>query len=57
MQSSQPETDANSNNKEITRQGLGNAVATNNLIRASPSSEQLVSPTVNSQMLQQMTRY
>uniref|UniRef100_A0A2P2KQG5 Transcription initiation factor TFIID subunit 12b-like isoform X2 n=1 Tax=Rhizophora mucronata TaxID=61149 RepID=A0A2P2KQG5_RHIMU len=51
-------TEPNSTNpKELTKQGLGNPVITNHLIRPSPSSEQLVSQSTNSQMLQQLTRF
>ncbi|XWS16172.1 hypothetical protein CRYUN_Cryun34aG0062400 [Craigia yunnanensis] len=51
-----PETIAN-NPKDMIRQGLGNAVGANHLMRPSPSSEQLVSQAAGSQMLQQITRY
>ncbi|KAJ9190387.1 hypothetical protein P3X46_001598 [Hevea brasiliensis] len=55
-ESSHSETN-NNNPKEMMRQGLGNPVVTNNLIRPSPSSEQLVSQSNSSQMLQQITRF
>lgn len=58
MESSHSETNNNNNNpKEMIRQGLGNQVVTNHLIRPSPGSEQLVSQSTNSQVLQQMTRF
>ncbi|KAK8524758.1 hypothetical protein V6N12_029613 [Hibiscus sabdariffa] len=51
MESSQPEANAN-NPKEMIRQGLGNAVvASNHLLRPSPSSENLVSQAASSQIL------
>ncbi|OMO66112.1 Transcription initiation factor TFIID [Corchorus olitorius] len=56
MDSSQPEANAN-HPKEIIRQGIGNPVSANHLMRPSPSSEQLVSQAAGSQMLQQITRY
>ncbi|MBA0730174.1 hypothetical protein Golax_022466, partial [Gossypium laxum] len=54
MESSHPEINAN-NPKEMIRQGLGNPVGANSLMRPSPSSEQLVSQAAGSQMLQQIT--
>ena len=56
MESSQSEGN-NINPKEMLRQGLGNPVVTNNLIRPSPSSEQLVSQSAGSPMVQQITRF
>ncbi|KAF3452051.1 hypothetical protein FNV43_RR08147 [Rhamnella rubrinervis] len=56
MESSHSETNTN-NPKEMIRQGLGNPVGANHMIRPSLSSEQLVSQSTSSQMLQQMTRF
>ncbi|KAG6792245.1 hypothetical protein POTOM_001389 [Populus tomentosa] len=56
MESSQSEGN-NINPKEMLRQGLGNPVVTNNLIRPSPSSEQMVSQSTGSPMVQQITRF
>ncbi|OAY36425.1 transcription initiation factor TFIID subunit 12b isoform X2 [Manihot esculenta] len=55
-ESSRSETNNNNNPKEIIRQGLGNPIVTNHLIRP-PSSEQLVSQSTSSQILQQITRF
>ncbi|KAG6575448.1 Transcription initiation factor TFIID subunit 12b, partial [Cucurbita argyrosperma subsp. sororia] len=43
--------------KEMVRQGVGMTIGTNTLTRPSPSSEQLLSQTAGSQLLQQMTRF
>ncbi|KAH8521142.1 hypothetical protein H0E87_002267 [Populus deltoides] len=56
MESSQSEGN-NINPKEMLRQGLGNPVVTNHLIRPSPSSEQMVSQSTGSPMVQQITRF
>ncbi|CAK7356533.1 unnamed protein product [Dovyalis caffra] len=56
MESSQS-VENNINPKEMIRQGLGNPVVTNHLIRSSPSSEQLVSQSTGSPMVQQITRF
>ncbi|KAI4329095.1 hypothetical protein L6164_021396 [Bauhinia variegata] len=56
MESSQSEHGAN-NLKEMTRQGLANPLGAHHLIRPSLSSEQLLSQSTGSQMLQQMTRF
>lgn len=57
MKSSIPETNMNNNSKEMMiRQGLGNTVGVDHLIRPS-QSEQLVSQPMGSQLLQQMTRF
>ncbi|KAF9685291.1 hypothetical protein SADUNF_Sadunf03G0039300 [Salix dunnii] len=55
MESSQSEEN-NINPKEMVRQGLGNPAVTN-LIRPSSSSEQLVSQSTGSPMVQQITRF
>ncbi|KAL5824236.1 hypothetical protein ACOSQ3_020299 [Xanthoceras sorbifolium] len=58
MESSHSGANMNSNNtKEMIRPGLSNPVGVNTRIKASPSSEQLVSQVPGSQMLQQITRY
>ncbi|KAG6593547.1 Transcription initiation factor TFIID subunit 12b, partial [Cucurbita argyrosperma subsp. sororia] len=54
-EASRVETNVNSP-KEIVRQGVGMPIGTNNLMRPSSSSEQLLSQTTGSQLLQQMTR-
>ncbi|KAI5594145.1 hypothetical protein POPTR_003G064100v4 [Populus trichocarpa] len=56
MESSQSEEN-NINPKEMIRQGHGNPAVTNHLIRPSPSSEQLVSQSTGSPMVQQITRF
>ncbi|KAJ6942616.1 hypothetical protein NC652_008429 [Populus alba x Populus x berolinensis] len=56
MESSQSEEN-NVNPKEMIRQGHGNPAVTNHLIRPSPSSEQLVSQSTGSPMVQQITRF
>jgi len=56
MESSHSEANMN-NGKEVARQGLINPVGTTHLIRPSPSSDQLVSQSNGSQMLQQVTRF
>lgn len=45
------------NRKEMIRQGLGKPVGTNHMTRPSLSSEQLISQSTGSQMLQQPTRF
>ncbi|KAK3220335.1 hypothetical protein Dsin_014305 [Dipteronia sinensis] len=57
MESSQSGANMNNNTKEMIRPGLSNPVGVNTRIKASPSSEQLVSQVPGSQMLQQITRY
>ncbi|KAK2652193.1 hypothetical protein Ddye_012049 [Dipteronia dyeriana] len=57
MESSQSGANMNNNTKEMIRPGLSNPVGVNTIIKASPSSEQLVSQVPGSQMLQQITRY
>ncbi|KAF7124327.1 hypothetical protein RHSIM_Rhsim12G0209700 [Rhododendron simsii] len=56
MESSHSEANMN-NGKEVARPGLINPAGTNHLIRPSPSSDQLVSQSNGSQMLQQVTRF
>ncbi|KAJ6941841.1 hypothetical protein NC652_007798 [Populus alba x Populus x berolinensis] len=56
MESSQSEEN-NVNPKEMIRQGHGNPAVTNHLIRPSPSSEQLVSQSTGSPIVQQITRF
>lgn len=56
MESSQSEFYPN-NSKELVRQGLGNLSGANHMMKAPPSSEQLVAQSTASQMLQQMTRF
>ncbi|KAF7814062.1 transcription initiation factor TFIID subunit 12b [Senna tora] len=56
MESSHSEPSMN-NTKDMSRQGLANPVGAHQLIRPSLSSEQLVSQSTNSQMVQQMTRF
>ncbi|KAJ6415839.1 hypothetical protein OIU84_004602 [Salix udensis] len=56
MESSQSEEN-NINPKEMVRQGHGNPAVTNHLIRPSSSSEQLVSQSTGSPMVQQITRF
>ncbi|KAG8380181.1 hypothetical protein BUALT_Bualt07G0166800 [Buddleja alternifolia] len=55
MESVQSET--NNSAKQTVRQGPSNSVGLNHIIRASPSSEQLVSQSAVPQMLQQTTRF
>ncbi|EXC04958.1 Transcription initiation factor TFIID subunit 12 [Morus notabilis] len=57
MESSQSEANTANRKEMISRQGLGNPVGTNHVIRPSLSSEQLISQSTGSQMLQQMTRF
>ncbi|CAK9179890.1 unnamed protein product [Ilex paraguariensis] len=45
------------NAEEMVRHGLGNPVGANNLIKPSSHSDQLVSQSTASQMLQQLTRF
>ncbi|XP_011036418.1 PREDICTED: transcription initiation factor TFIID subunit 12b-like [Populus euphratica] len=56
MESSQSEEN-NISPKEMIRQGHGNPAVTNHLLRPSPSSEQLVSQSTGSPMVQQITRF
>ncbi|XP_021855363.2 transcription initiation factor TFIID subunit 12b isoform X2 [Spinacia oleracea] len=56
VESSQSEFYPN-NSKEMARQGLGNLSGANHLMKASPSSDQLVAQSNASQMVQQMTRF
>nr|GMD16456.1 transcription initiation factor TFIID subunit 12B-like isoform X1 [Ipomoea batatas] len=57
MEASHAETSTSANNaKQMVRQGMGDHIGQNHMIRA-PSSEQLVSQANASKMLQQMTRF
>ncbi|KAJ8624194.1 hypothetical protein MRB53_032724 [Persea americana] len=56
MESSHSETDT-SNARDASRQGFSNSVAVDHSVRPSPSSEQLVSPTIGSPMLQKIPRF
>ncbi|XP_047960970.1 transcription initiation factor TFIID subunit 12b isoform X2 [Salvia hispanica] len=51
------QSETNSGAKQMVRQGSGNQVGQNHMIRPSPSSEQLVSQSAVPQMLQQNTRF
>lgn len=57
MEASRAETSTSANNtKQMVRQGMGDHIGQNHMIRA-PSSEQLVSQANASKMLPQMTRF
>ncbi|XP_031095889.1 transcription initiation factor TFIID subunit 12b-like isoform X2 [Ipomoea triloba] len=57
MEASRAEISTSANNaKQMVRQGMGDHIGQNHMIRA-PSSEQLVSQANASKMLQQMTRF